>query len=512
MQPVLSRRQIQELDQQLIMKARVPGLVLMENAGRGASREILERWPERATSTLVVCGTGNNGGDGFVVARHLAAAGCRVRVVALGQAEKVSPDASAMMGAWLGTGGYVDWITDRASHAILLRALGESRCVVDALFGTGLKKRREGNHAEAVEAINQRGLPCCALDLPSGLDCDTGAVLGGVVRAAMTTTFGYPKPGLFAARATECVGELVTVSLGVPDDSWRRVGKTADRVEARDLSAWFPKRAPTLHKGEAGRIAIVAGNPGTTGAALLAARGALRAGAGLVTHVGFPATIDAIETRVLEAMTFRLLPESLERDAESLFGRFDVVVLGPGLGLSDESQRLVRTVLRTAKIPVVIDADAITLASRAPQWLADSRGPRILTPHTGEMARLLGSNSESVDADRFAAVDEVANRFRAVVLLKGPFTIVGAPNEVPAIVGGHNPVLSHGGTGEVLDGILGSLLVSAEPRQAALCAGAWHHKAAECWAREKRSDRGLLAHELADRLPQALAELATATF
>lgn len=509
MQPVLSRRQIQELDQQLIMKAKVPGLVLMENAGRGVAQQLLQRWPERAGATLVVCGTGNNGGDGFVVARHLATAGCRVRAVALGQPEKVTPDASAMMGAWLGTGGYIDWVADHAGLAILLRALGESRCVVDALFGTGLSKPIVGHFADAIEALNQRGLPCCAVDVPSGLDCNTGVPLGAVVRAAMTTTFAYPKPGLFSTAATECVGDLVTVSLGVPDDSWRRVGKTADRVEPRDVCAWLPRRAPNLHKREAGRIAIVAGNPGTTGAALLAARGALRAGGGLVTHVGFPATVNAIETRVLEAMTFRLQPESFERDAESLFGRFDVIVLGPGLGLSDESLRLVRTILRTATIPVVIDADAITLVSRAPQALQGSRGARILTPHTGEMARLLGTNSEAVDADRFAAVDEVVNRFKAVVLLKGPFTIVGAPNELPAIVGRPNPVLSTGGTGDVLSGILGALLVSLEPRQAAICAAAWHEKAAESWARQACADRGLLAHELADLLPQALAVLTT---
>jgi NAD(P)H-hydrate epimerase len=327
----------------------------------------------------------------------------------------------------------------------------------------------------------------------------------------MTTTFGYPKPGLFSNMASECVGELITVSLGVPEDSWRRVGKSADRAELRDVAAWIPQRRPSLHKGEAGRIAIVAGNPGTTGAALLAARGALRAGGGLVTHVGFPSTIEAIESRVLEAMTFRLSAESLERDAANLFGRFDVIVVGPGLGLSEESQRLVRNILRTATIPVVLDADAITLVARAPQWVVDSPGPRILTPHTGEMARLLGCNSESIDNDRFTAVDQAVARFKAVVLLKGPFTIVGAPNELPVVVGRPNPILSTGGTGDVLAGVLGALLVSLEPRQAAVCAACWHGKAAEHWAARTRSDRGLLAHELADCLPQSFAELTTAS-
>ena len=507
MQPVLSRRQIQELDQHLIMRARVPGLVLMENAGRGAAHAILERWPKQTVATLVVCGTGNNGGDGFVVARHLAAAGCHVRLVALGQPEKLAPDASVMMGAWLGTGGYVDWVSDHASLTLLQRALGESRCVVDALFGTGLSKPVSGFYAEAVDVINQRGLPCCALDIPSGLDCNTGMPLGTVIHANLTVTFAYPKPGLFSATASQCVGELVTASLGVPEDSWKRVGKTADRVDTHDVSAWLPRRAPNLHKGEAGRVAIVAGSPGTTGAALLAAQGALRAGAGLVTHIGFPNTVNAIESRVLEAMTFRLNTETFERDAEKLFGRFDVIVLGPGLGLSEDAQRLVRVVLQTATIPVILDADALTLVSRAPNWMKDSIGPRILTPHTGEMARLLGTNAQAIESNRFTAVDEAVALFKAVVLLKGPFTIVGAPNEVPAVVGHPNPVLSTGGTGDVLAGVVGALLVSLEPRQAAVCAAAWHSEAAKYWATGQHADRGLLAHELADCLPRALAEL-----
>jgi ADP-dependent NAD(P)H-hydrate dehydratase / NAD(P)H-hydrate epimerase len=511
MQSVLSRRQIQELDQHLVMRAKVPSLVLMENAGRGAALAILERWPEHTAATLVMCGTGNNGGDGFVVARHLAAAGCHVRLVALGQPEKLAPDASAMMGAWLGTGGYVDWVSDHASLSLLLRALGESRCVVDALFGTGLSKPVSGIHAEAVDAINHRRLPCCALDIPSGLDCNTGLPLGTVIHAKLTVTFAYPKPGLFSPTASQCVGELVTVSLGVPEDSWKRVGKTADRVDVHDVSAWLPRRAPNLHKGEAGRVAIVAGSPGTTGAALLAAQGALRAGAGLVTHIGFPSTINGIESRVLEAMTFRLNPETFERDAETLLSRFDVIVLGPGLGLSEDAQRLVRTILQTAAIPVVIDADALTLVSRTPHWMKDSLGPRILTPHTGEMARLLGTSAQTIDSDRFKAVDEAVALFKAVVLLKGPFTIVGAPNELPAVVGHPNPVLSTGGTGDVLAGVVGALLVSLEPRQAVICAAAWHSQAAKYWAKRQHADRGLLAHELADCLPPALAELTVNT-
>ena len=456
-----------------------------------------------------MCGTGNNGGDGFVVARHLAAAGCQVRVVGVGDANRLTSDAASMLCAWQGIGGDVEWITAEDSLHTLRSALERASCVVDALFGTGLSKPLGGVQAQAVEAVNQRHVPCCALDIPSGLDCDTGAILGCAIRADLTTTFAYPKPGHFSTHASRCVGELAVVSLGVPDDSWRRVGKFADRFEPFDLPALVPARAPWLYKGQAGRIAIVAGSPGTIGAALLAARGALRAGAGLVTHVGLPATIDSIESRVLEAMTRRLQVESLDRSVEDFSARYDAIVLGPGLGLTADAERLTRTILQTARVPVVIDADAITLVSRTSEWLDSELGPRVLTPHVDELARLLGTSHDVIDSDRFKSVKQAVDRFNAVVLLKGPFTIVGAPDQNPVVVGSPNPILATGGTGDVLAGIFGANLVALPAQQAALAAAALHAEAARLWATSKGADRGLLAHELADAVPAVIADLTT---
>jgi NAD(P)H-hydrate epimerase len=494
----------------MINQAKIPSLVLMENAGRSAAEVILDRWPECAKHTLVVCGTGNNGGDGFVVARQLTGAGCKARVIALGTPGKFTDDAAVMAAAWLGIGGQVQWVTESAQLAHLQNELSSSQLIVDALFGTGLSKPLSGLYLDAVELLNQSQVPCCALDVPSGLDAETGCVLGGVVKAQATVTFAHPKVGLFSTPAVECVGELYTGSLGIPVDSWKQVGATASRVEPEDIAQWLPPRKLTIHKGIAGRVAVVAGSPGTTGAALLAAQGALRAGAGLVTHVGTQSTIDAIELRVLEAMTKGLDSRNLPQQLADALSATNSVILGPGLGTVGESKLLVEETLKRAAVTVVVDADALTLLAVSPEWLTVSPEKRILTPHVGELARLLKTDVASIESDRFQALQRAVALTHAVVVLKGAYTLVGAPGRLPLVVGQPCPALATGGSGDVLAGIIGALSVNMEPWCAAACGVYWHNSAARRWARLHGCDRGLLAHELADSLPDALAELSQA--
>jgi len=510
MTPILSRAQIQALDRLMINQAQIPSLVLMENAGRSATEVILNRWPEHAKRSLVVCGTGNNGGDGFVVARHLASAGCQVRVVALGAPEKLTEDAAQMAAAFSGSGGQVQWVSDSTQLRAVQDALAGSQLIVDALFGTGLSKPLTGLHMDVVELLNQSQIPCCALDIPSGLDADTGSVLGGVVRANVTVTFAHPKVGLYSTSAAECVGELSIGSLGILADSWKQVGSTAQRVELQDVAQWLPHRKSTIHKGLAGRVAVVAGSPGTTGAALLAAQGALRAGAGLVTHVGFQSTINAIESRVLEAMTKALDSGDARQQLRDVLRTTQCVVLGPGLGTFTDSKVLVEETLKQAAVTVVVDADALTLLAAAPEWLTVSPEKRILTPHVGELARLLKTDVTSIEADRFQALKAAVALTRAVVVLKGAYTLVGAPDMLPLVVGEPCPALATGGSGDVLAGVIGALSVSLAPWCAAACGVYLHNWAARRWARLHGSDRGLLAHELADSIPDALAELSQA--
>jgi len=507
MTPVLSRSQIQALDRSLIEQARVPGLVLMENAGRSASAEILEHFGDRADRTLVVCGTGNNGGDGFVVARHLISHAKHVRVIGLGRAEQLKGDALRMYEAFLGLGGAVTWLVEEHELGPLEAALERSALVVDAIFGTGLSKPLAGLQLEAVRLINASHLPCCALDIPSGLDAETGQILRDSIRADLTVTFAYRKTGQYSASAVERLGTLVTASLGVPEDCWQRVGASAYWAAPSDILEFLPPRSPTMHKGLSGRVAIVAGSPGTLGAALLSAAGALRAGAGLVTHVGYPSTIEAIQGRVLEAMTRRVSEADLHPQLAEILSKMDSVVLGPGVGVGASSADLVRETLECAECPVVVDADALTWVAKNPEWLQHCPGRRIITPHVGELARILDTDVPSIERNRFEALTRAVALTNAVVVLKGAYTLVGAPEQLPVVVGGPCPALATGGTGDVLAGIIGALAVTLSPVNAALCGVGWHNWAASVWQRDHAMDRGLLAHELADILPDALAEL-----
>ncbi len=511
MHPILSRAQIQSLDRQMLEQANVPGLVLMENAGRGAAEAILNHWNDRADKVVVVSGVGNNGGDGFVVARQLLSVGRQVQVVALGTADQLTGDAKRMADAWLGVGGHVRWIGESRELGYLQSALAASQLVVDAIFGTGLSKPLSGIHLEAVELINKSRVPCCSLDLPSGLHADTGVVLGDAIRAQLTVTFAYPKLGQYSTAACERVGQLQTTSLGIPADAWERVGSSARRISSSDVAGWLTKRSATTHKGLAGRVAVVAGGPGTFGAALMAAQGALRAGAGLVTHVGYRPTIEALQSRVVEAMTHCLEPHNMQQQLHEILAKVNSVVLGPGIGTGAESGELVRATLQLASNSVVVDADALTLIASAPNWLSQSSAKCILTPHAGELAKLLGSDIASIEADRFAALAKAVDKTKAVVVLKGAYTVVGAPNMLPLVVGTPCPVLATGGTGDVLSGMIGALAAILEPWCAAACAVLWHNWAARRWSRLHQSDRGLLAHELADSLPDALAELSQTT-
>lgn len=498
---------MREFDRLATERSGVASIVLMENAGRGAADLVVRELREKQLArVLVVTGSGNNGGDGYVVARRLVVLGISVEVLAVAPVERLSGDALMNFHAFVGVGGRVRSLSTEGS-ALAFQALSGADLIVDALFGTGLDRPVEGIYQEAIQRINQRAAFCVALDIPSGLDADTGRVLGVAVRADLTVTFAAYKLGLLTPEGRSHTGRIEIVDIGVPPAGLPEAGESALFLEAKDVAGLLPIRPPNSHKGSAGRLLVLAGSPGKVGAALLVASGALRAGAGLVTLAGTTAVADALDRRVLEAMTARIDLNDLETSLAPLLTRADAVVLGPGLGLDEPARRLVEFVVFGGESVVIADADAITHFQGRPEELARAGSRLVLTPHPAELGRLLGLTASEVEADRFSALTRAVRATEATVLLKGPHTLVAAPGLLPVIGRRGTSALSTGGTGDVLSGVIGALACTL-PKTAAAFAGAYlHARAGELWARDSGSDRGLLAHEIAEYLPRARAEL-----
>ena len=508
MRPVLSRAQIRAFDAHAIERCRVPSLLLMENAGRGAAdvlvTEIFAGDPGGAR-VVVVCGTGNNGGDGFVVARHLMLRGARPSVFVVGDLGRISADARANLDAWAGVGGAIEVLAPGIPPGALRDALATCDAVADALFGTGLDRPIEGWLADVIGVVNASRAPRFALDIPSGLDADTGATLGVSVEAAVTSTFAHHKLGLLTPNGARLAGRVRVVDIGVPDKLVSHVGHSASLLERSDLGAWTAPRAPGAHKNSAGHVVVVGGSAGKVGAPQLVARGALRGGAGLATIATWPDAAPSIESHVLEVMTAHLDPTRLGASLDAILAGKQAVAVGPGLGLASEARAAVDHILASWRGPVVVDADALTLlAARGSMPRMPEKA--ILTPHPGELARLLGKSAAEVEADRYRAVREAVGATRAIVVLKGAHTLVAGPDSQLAVSPFVCPALATAGSGDVLAGIVAAMACSLPPFEAA-CAGVFAHAlAGEEWSRmHGGTDRGLLASEIADVLPKVVA-------
>ena len=515
MLPVMSREQIRALDQALMVQLGIPSIVLMENAGRGATDRLVEgcrgHGPGALAFVVVVCGPGNNGGDGFVVARQLRARGVPVSVFLLGSGEALQGDARVNYRAYCGLTGKVTelGVTSQAASGLesLESALSTADCVVDALWGTGLTRAIEGFPASVVAAMNQAVGFRCALDMPSGLDANTGVPLGVAFRAHMTITFACPKLGLMVSGAQEYVGQLVVTDLGVPADAVPDLGSSAYCVESEDVRRALRRRRLHAHKTQVGHVGILAGSPGKIGTTALVSRGAFRAGAGLVTLCAYPEVAQILDTRVVEAMTAVIEPGRYDDNLGPLLEHYDSVVLGPGIGLDSRAKMLVEYVVTRCTGVLVMDADALTLLQDLPNLVRERAAPTVLTPHSGEMARLLGQQSREVEADRFGAVSEAVERFGATVVLKGSRTLIGAPNALPRVNCTGSPALATAGSGDVLAGIVGALACQMSPLEAAYAGAFLHGRAGEAWAQATGSDRGLLASDIAECLPSVIGEL-----
>jgi hydroxyethylthiazole kinase-like uncharacterized protein yjeF len=525
----LTASEMREADRLTTQRFGIPSLQLMEAAGKHVAdavlREFSPRLPQRVT---VLCGKGNNGGDGLVAARHLKSAGIEPRVCLFGDPREMRGDAGANLARWLEAGKTIVAIESESAWGSAWPAVADSQVIVDALLGTGLRGAATGLIGQAIEDINRLSSNATAakpafilaVDTPSGLPSDGQSAEGPVLRAHRTVTFTAPKVGQLVSRDADAVGALDVCAIGSPDALVEEVGQGALRWAGPEEFAGLPLvRSVKSHKGTFGHVLLVAGSLGKSGAAILSGRAALRGGAGLVTIATPDIVLPTVAAGRAEYMTERLdsTPEgtvafsSLEkkRFAEILNGK-TVLGMGPGLGTHPETQKFIRGVVREAPLPMILDADGLNafagngdlLRDRASKFLA-------LTPHPGEMARLLGSTSQAVQGDRVAMALDAARRWNVHVVLKGYHSIVASPDGQTFVSTAGNAGLGKGGTGDVLTGLLAALIAQfgADDGARVLSLGVYLHGLAAEIASRGTDLSGLLASEVADAVPHARRKL-----
>ena len=511
---VVSADEMREIDRRAIEEYGVPSIVLMENAGRAAADAIEGLCAEDKIDTvLVIAGKGNNGGDGFVVARHLVNRGLDCSILLIGEVSAAKGDARINLDIALKMG--IEVREAQSNISLVEEEIRSAGLLVDALFGTGLSKKVEGFFAEVIDRINMSDSPIVSLDIPSGLDASTGRVLGTTVEADMTVTFCLPKIGSIIHPGVNYVGELILADIGAPIDLLEDRSLKTSLILQEDAAEVLLPRDEESHKGSYGHLLVVAGSRGKTGAAVLAAEAAMRGGAGLVTLAAPASLNDILENKLTEVMT-EPLPE--EKDgflgkgsAKKILSALEdkcTLLLGPGISRQDETGQMVRELLANLSIPAVIDADALWHLSGALELIRDSKAPLILTPHPGEMARLLGISAADVQADRIGISRKFATEYGCYLILKGTRTIIATPSGEIFINTTGNPGMASGGTGDVLAGLIGALLAQGCSPLESSIAGVYIHGLAGDMAAEEKGEAGLIAGDIIRKMPEVMKELA----
>jgi hydroxyethylthiazole kinase-like uncharacterized protein yjeF len=499
---VVSNDQMRSIENRVFDNYGLSPQIVMEIAGRQVAVIARRLQAQHPGTVVVVCGKGNNGGDGLVAARWLRQWGVDVQAVVWSSFEDLPADAAAALHA-----------ARMAGVPILLpaqarEALQSAGLIIDAVLGTGVVGSARGLAAEAIKLINQAERPVLAVDMPSGVATDTGRAEGSAVEADYTVTFALPKLGLFQFPAADLAGKVTVVDIGLAPRAIEAEGIAVELTSPKEVKSWLPEYSRNAHKGTRGKVLLAAGSRGMTGAAALAGEAALRTGAGLVT-VAAPASSQPVVAALRPEFMTLPFPESerggfaqaaaepfLERAA-----RADALAVGPGLGVDPEAQAFVRKVVAASPAPLVLDADALKAFSGRLELLADAPVPLILTPHAGEMAHLLGLSVEAVQSDRLGAVRQAAELTKAVVLLKGAYTLVAEPGGAVWINPTGNRALGTGGSGDVLTGIIAGLLAQGMGAPEAATVGAYMHGLAGDRLAERMGSDGVLAGDLARELP-----------
>lgn len=514
---LVTAQEMRELDRLTIEAYGTPGDVLMERAGAGATEALLRAFPHvRDTAVLILAGRGNNGGDGFVMARHLKKAGVKCEVILAAKKAEVQGDALLNLQAFARMRGKITEITEPAQLDVAQEKLGRCGLVVDALLGTGLNAPVQGLLASLIDMMNMSGLPIVAVDIPSGLNADLGTPLGIAVQAELTVTFGFPKLGQIGEPGSAYVGELAIVDIGIAPEALAHLRPRVNLLTQEEVGALVRTRRHDAHKGDFGHLLVLAGARGKSGAALLCGGSALRVGVGLVTLGGPSSLIPIFSSVLIEAMTTPLpeLPDgSFCLDENALAQAIKAktaMAFGPGVGVSADTVGLTRWLVNNSEIPLVIDADGLNCLATDLSVLRNAQVPMVLTPHPGEMAGLLKSTNANVQGRRLEVARSFAQEHRCFLVLKGANTVIAAPDGRVWINSTGNPGMASGGMGDVLTGIIGGLLAQGYPPEEACQLGVFLHGYAGDMAAEEKGEAGILARDLIERLPAGLRALSQA--
>lgn len=507
---VATASEMRVIDRQAVEKYGIPSIVLMENAGVAVYkcvRRILTDVKQKRI--CIFAGKGNNGGDAFVAARHLSNNGAKVKVFVFGDISTMSGDAKTnfniiknMVIDVLAVSHQRDW--DRVKLSATF-----ADCLIDGLVGTGFQGELSPDLATAVEIINSAGKMIVAVDIPSGVEADTGQTGKLCIQAGYTVTFGLPKPGLLLYPGAVCAGEMIVADIGIPAGLLQSAGIRQNYVTVNDIKNSLPRRKPNAHKGDCGRVMIVAGSPGLTGAAALASMGALRSGAGLVTLGIAGALHDLMEVKLTEVMT-RPLPDiagTIDTSAVEPVVEFakkcDALAIGPGLGSQQHTQHAVREIIQCVECPLVIDADGLNSLAGHVEILNQLPALAILTPHPGEMARLTGITIADIERDRITVARQAAQCWEQIVVLKGSPTIIAFPDGEIFLNTSGNCGMATGGTGDVLTGVIAGLIAQGMSSHDAAVAGVYLHGLAGDITGEDGL-AGRIASDLLTAIPSAI--------
>jgi ADP-dependent NAD(P)H-hydrate dehydratase / NAD(P)H-hydrate epimerase len=499
---ILTSQQMKSIDRRATERFAVPSLVLMENAAIAVVDAIFEHYGgagcERAA---IICGTGANGGDGLAVARHLENRGVVPHVFIVGDRKAMAGDALTNLTICERLGIPMYDVTDADSLGDALVHAAGSDLVIDALFGTGLNRAPDGLFAEVIRAMNELSLPIVAVDLPSGANASSGEPFDPCVRADVTVTFAAPKLcHVFEPAALAC-GEVIVADISIPHAALEDENVTLSLTTPGDVRPHLGPRLAATHKGTYGHVAIVAGSPGRSGAAVLAARGSIRTGAGLVSVATDEETARLVHAGSIESMTYS------GSDVLGFLAGKDAVLVGPGLHDDEDHYPRVRALAGAIELPLVLDASGLNAFAARAAEINPQRRPRVITPHPGEMARLLGIETKAVNANRIEVAREAARACNCVVVLKGHQTLIADPEGHVNVNPTGNPGMATGGMGDVLGGMIAALLARGlDPFDAAMTAVYLHGFAGDL-LKDEMGDTGLAALDLAERLPAAITKL-----